>query len=169
MAHRPAIVAATDDPEAEGSAGGGTDLSPGLAHQSFEDTSHGYGPDTQTMDADTQPVDFGTKKPTDLGRYGEELTRQDLADRGYTIISEQAQIQLPNGKYFKPDFIAYDPTTNSVILVESKMGGGAKFTPNQLVGYQHYAKGADNLVGRSLNTQQRLLLDFDRAAVFPTR
>ena len=74
------------------------------------------------MDADTQPVDFGTKKPTDLGRYGEELTRQDLADRGYTIVSEQAQIQLPNGKYFKPDFIAYDPTTNSVILVESKMG-----------------------------------------------
>lgn len=156
------------DPEAEGSTGGGTELSPGLAHRSFEDTTHAYGSETQVMDADTQPVDFGTTKPTDLGRIGEDLTRQDLYDRGYRIISEQAQIQMPNGKYFKPDFIAYDPTTNSVVLVESKMGAGAKFTPNQLVGYEHYAKGSDSLVGRSPNTQLELLRAFREANVSPS-
>lgn len=53
------------------------------------------------------------------------------------IIAEQAQIKLPGGSWFKPDFIAYDPQTSSVVLVESKMGPGARFTPNQLEGYEH--------------------------------
>jgi hypothetical protein len=89
-------------------------------------------------------VDFGTNSNT-LGKVGEELTRADLEDRGYRVVSEQAQIQLPGhaGKYFKPDFIAIDPAGN-VVLVESKMGSGAKFTPNQLVGYEQYAKGTDD-------------------------
>jgi hypothetical protein len=101
-------------------------------------------------------VDFGTNSNT-LGKVGEELTRADLEDRGYRVVSEQAQIQLPGhaGKYFKPDFIAIDPAGN-VVLVESKMGSGAKFTPNQLVGYEQYAKGTDDLVGRTMNTDAAL-------------
>ncbi|WP_188896398.1 NERD domain-containing protein [Microlunatus endophyticus] len=119
--------------------GHGVHLAKGLAHRAWE-SAHGYGPGTHAIDAKHPEVNFG-KDSNDVGRIGEKLTRQDLIDRGYRIISTQTRIKIPGTHvYFKPDFIAVDPHGN-LVLIESKMNAGAKFTANQLVGYDHYAKG----------------------------
>ncbi len=134
---------------------GHNDVPSGQAYQTWENLTHGYGPDTHHLDPQHPKVDLGNNS-SNLGKYGERLTEQDLVDRGYTIVAREPQIQLPSGKYFKPDFLAYDPQTQSLILVESKMGSGAKFTPNQLEGYNHYAQGQHDLVGRSIVTDKAL-------------
>lgn len=132
-------------------------LTKALAHRAWE-TAHGYGRGTHAIDAKHPVVDFG-RNSNKIGRIGEKLTRQDLIDRGYKIISTQTRIKIPGtNTYFKPDFIAVDPH-GKLVLVESKMNAGAKFTDNQLIGYDRYAKGRP-LVGygsRGQNALDRLL------------
>ena len=148
-------------------------LPKGLAHQGFEDTSHGYGSQTHGIDAQHPKVDLG-KTSNEIGRNGEKLTAQDLKDRGYRVISEQAQIRYPDPakagtyKWFKPDFVAVDPQ-GKLVFVESKAGEGAKFTPNQLEAYKHYAQGTDRIVGRTANTDRALQDALRRAQVTDTR
>jgi hypothetical protein len=144
------------DHNGTGDHGGSPSIPKGLKHQDFE-TAHGYGSgDVHTMKPGDHPVDFGTKKPGDLGRYGEELTRQDLENRGYTLVAERVQIKIPgSGKYFIPDFVARSPD-GQVVLVESKMGAGAHFTPNQLEGYGAYAHSDAPLQARSARVNQYL-------------
>ena len=94
------------------------------------ETSRPTSAGAHTIDSTHPKVDFGTTKPTELGQIGEKLTKQDLTDRGYNVIGEQPQIRYTDpvtgaDKWFKPDFVAVDPA-GKVVLVESKMGDGAK-------------------------------------------
>ncbi|WP_330185019.1 hypothetical protein OHB26_16390 [Nocardia sp. NBC_01503] len=83
------------------------------------------------------------------GFIGDALTRARLRMKGYRILAEgeRAKIPIPGTDpqlYFKPDFIAWDPGTRQIILVESKFGG-AEYQPGQFLGYSEYAAGGKAL------------------------
>lgn len=127
----------------------------GPARRSFESDLH-HSDAVHAVDADHPPVDGG-KTSNARGKLGEELTRLDLERQGYRVIVEQVAIKTPNG-YFIPDFIVKHEVTGEVLAVESKFGPRARYTPNQLEGYDHLA--SNNLVeGVAEATKARLLRD----------
>ncbi|TYP86855.1 hypothetical protein [Blastococcus xanthinilyticus] len=89
------------------------------------------------VDAEHRPIDGGAT-PHARGKLGEELTRLDLERQGYEVIVERVAIETPKG-YFIPDFIVKHQETGQILAVESKFGPGARYTPNQEIGYAHLA------------------------------
>ncbi|MGY1773869.1 hypothetical protein [Blastococcus sp. SYSU D00813] len=113
--------------------------------ETFPDTSDAV----SRVDAEHPPLDVSDLDPVERGQLGEALTRADLEAQGFEIVAEQRQIWVPNSDaYFVPDFIARDPAGN-VVLVESKFGSGAGYTPNQVDGYGDLAGGQMPLVPRA--------------------
>lgn len=90
------------------------------------------------------------------GRFGEWMTQVHLESRGYEILGENFRIQLPDGKVYRPDFLAYDPVSERVFAVDSKFGPKAKLLPNQLDGYTRMTKGEDLNI---LDKEVRIELD----------
>ncbi|MGN9784927.1 RHS repeat-associated core domain-containing protein [Nonomuraea sp. ZG12] len=68
------------------------------------------------------------------GDLGELATKERLKAAGYTDIVDEVQFLNSQGKDFRADFIAKNPS-GQWIAVEVKTGKGAKLTPNQEVGY----------------------------------
>jgi hypothetical protein len=136
------------------------DLPKGIERQTWEPQAGSEPVSTanlQRVDDTHPPVEFTTSNSNQLGKYGEELTKQALIREGWDVVLSGRHIRMPGGQpgsYFVPDFIARDPS-GRVIAVEAKMGPGAHFTPGQLDGYEKLAQGQP-LEARSAKMQKAL-------------
>ncbi|MEV0251150.1 hypothetical protein AB0H76_31475 [Nocardia sp. NPDC050712] len=76
------------------------------------------------------------------GRIGEALTEARLRAQGYDILARQPKIPWPDtpGGYIIPDFVALKD--GKVVVVDSKFGSKAKFTPGQFDAYEAFNSGA---------------------------